>query len=133
MISSSRLLPTRCMANQRTTTQQQLQQQRQNRVLYHLSRIYIYVCVCRVDSDVYEVMSMPRATQVQFSMLDQRPLNTMAPYCAEKGIGILAYGALAGGYLTERYLDKPPPQKRPETASLVRMNSDGTAAVLWSR
>jgi aryl-alcohol dehydrogenase-like predicted oxidoreductase len=55
---------------------------------------------------------------VQFSLLDRRPLQQMAPYFAESGMKILAYGALAGGFLTDRYLGKPQPTARPETASL---------------
>ena len=51
-------------------------------------------------------------------MLDRRPLNAMAPLCEEHGVGILAYGVLAGGFLTERYLGQPPPRVRPDTASL---------------
>lgn len=47
--------------------------------------------------------------QVQYSVLDRRPAGAMAGYCAEHGIGLLCYGALAGGFLSERWLDAPEP------------------------
>jgi len=83
------------------------------------------------------------SNQVQFSLLDRRPLNAMVPYFEEHGahqmhlrsaicsllrltddatsragVKILAYGVLAGGFLTDRYLGQPPPRSKPETASL---------------
>ena len=65
------------------------------------------------------------SNQVQFSLLDRRPLNAMIPFFIEEAqrggggdIKILAYGVLAGGYLTDRWLGQPPPRARPDTASL---------------
>eukprot|EP01046_Picozoa_sp_COSAG06_P010662 COSAG06_NODE_586_length_14002_cov_11.579228_7_plen_176_part_00 len=65
------------------------------------------------------------SNQVQFSLLDRRPLNAMIPFFLEEAqrggggdIKILAYGVLAGGYLTDRWLGQPPPRARPDTASL---------------
>jgi aryl-alcohol dehydrogenase-like predicted oxidoreductase len=59
------------------------------------------------------------SNQVQFSMLDRRPLNSMIPFFEERGdMKVLAYGVLAGGYLTDKWLGKPPPRSRPDTASL---------------
>ena len=37
--------------------------------------------------------------QVQYSVLDRRPADAMASLCARHGIGLLCYGALAGGFL----------------------------------
>jgi aryl-alcohol dehydrogenase-like predicted oxidoreductase len=34
----------------------------------------------------------------------------MARFAADTGVGLLAYGALCGGLLSEQYLDKPEPQ-----------------------
>ena len=34
----------------------------------------------------------------------------MAPLCRERGIGVLAYGALCGGLLSDRYLGQPEPR-----------------------
>src|SRR5688572_27451096 len=42
--------------------------------------------------------------QVQYSVLDRRPA-AMASDCASRGIGLLCYGSLAGGFLSERWLD----------------------------
>ncbi len=49
------------------------------------------------------------SNQVCFSMLDQRPRQQMSTFCQEHGIRLLAYGTLAGGLLTDRYLGKPEP------------------------
>ena len=32
----------------------------------------------------------------------------MAPFCAERGIALLPYGSVAGGFLSEKYLGLPP-------------------------
>jgi aryl-alcohol dehydrogenase-like predicted oxidoreductase len=58
--------------------------------------------------------------QVQYSVLDRRPANGMATLCAEYGIGLLCYGALAGGFLSERYLGRPDPAPPLENRSLVK-------------
>ena len=47
--------------------------------------------------------------QVQYSLLDQRPAGPMTHLCAAHGIGLLCYGALAGGFLSNRYLGVPAP------------------------
>jgi len=57
--------------------------------------------------------------QVQYSVLDRRPA-AMAASCAERGIGLLCYGALAGGFLSARYLDAPAPVPPLENRSLVK-------------
>ena len=45
------------------------------------------------------------ANQVQFSMLDRRPLSGgMVDLCAKHGIKLLTYGTLAGGLLSDRYV-----------------------------
>ena len=40
--------------------------------------------------------------QVQYSLLDRRPSLVMADYCASKGISLLPYGVVAGGFLSDR-------------------------------
>lgn len=57
--------------------------------------------------------------QVQYSLLDQRPAGAMTRLCAEHGIGLLCYGAVAGGFLSERYLGVPAPET-PANRSLVK-------------
>jgi aryl-alcohol dehydrogenase-like predicted oxidoreductase len=49
------------------------------------------------------------SNQVQFSPIDRRPERAMAPFCAERGIGLLAYGTVCGGLLTDRYLGQSEP------------------------
>ena len=47
--------------------------------------------------------------QVQYSLLDRRPANALAALCAKSGMRLLCYGSLAGGFITERWLDAPEP------------------------
>jgi aryl-alcohol dehydrogenase-like predicted oxidoreductase len=58
--------------------------------------------------------------QVQYSVLDRRPAEAMAGLCADHGIGLLCYGALAGGFLSERYLGCADPIPPLENRSLVK-------------
>ena len=51
-----------------------------------------------------------RAVQVQYSLLDRRPENRMAQFCAERGIKLLPYGVVGGGLLSDRYLGMPAAQ-----------------------
>lgn len=61
------------------------------------------------------------SNQVQFSLIDRRPEIKMVPYCREQGIHLLAYGSLAGGLLTDRYLGQPEPGRATlNTASLSK-------------
>lgn len=47
------------------------------------------------------------SNQVQFSLMDRRPLNGMVQYCATNGIKLLAYGSLGGGLLSDKYVEPP--------------------------
>jgi aryl-alcohol dehydrogenase-like predicted oxidoreductase len=58
--------------------------------------------------------------QVQYSVLDRRPANGIAAHCARDGIGLLCYGALAGGFLSERYRGRPDSALPLENRSLVK-------------
>lgn len=49
------------------------------------------------------------SNQVSFSLLDQRAAGALSAYCSDHGIGVLAYGTVAGGWLTERWLGTPEP------------------------
>ena len=49
------------------------------------------------------------SNQVCYSLFDQRASGDMARLCADRGVRILAFGTLAGGFLTERWLGKPEP------------------------
>jgi aryl-alcohol dehydrogenase-like predicted oxidoreductase len=52
------------------------------------------------------------SNQVQFSLIDSRPRQKMAPFCTRNGIALLTYGTLAGGLLTDAWLGKPEPVAR---------------------
>ncbi len=62
------------------------------------------------------------SNQVCFSLLDQRAAtNGMLEMCRENGITVLAFGTVAGGFLTERWLDAPEPDwERLETWSEMK-------------
>ena len=50
------------------------------------------------------------SNQVCFSLLDQRArANGMLELCAAHGVTVLAFGTIAGGFLTERWLAQPEP------------------------
>lgn len=49
------------------------------------------------------------SNQVCHSILDMRASHDMAKVCAEYGIKVLAFGTLAGGFLSERWLAKAEP------------------------
>jgi aryl-alcohol dehydrogenase-like predicted oxidoreductase len=58
--------------------------------------------------------------QVQYSLLDERPSGGMAALCARSGMKLLAYGTLAGGFLSERWLGTAEPRGPLENRSLVK-------------
>jgi aryl-alcohol dehydrogenase-like predicted oxidoreductase/enamine deaminase RidA (YjgF/YER057c/UK114 family) len=61
------------------------------------------------------------SNQVSYSLLDQRAAARLAPYCAAAGVGLLAYGTVAGGWLTERWLGQPEPDwERTGTWSMMK-------------
>jgi aryl-alcohol dehydrogenase-like predicted oxidoreductase/enamine deaminase RidA (YjgF/YER057c/UK114 family) len=49
------------------------------------------------------------SNQICFSLLDRRARERMLPLCRERGVKVLAFGTLAGGLLTERWLHRPAP------------------------
>jgi aryl-alcohol dehydrogenase-like predicted oxidoreductase/enamine deaminase RidA (YjgF/YER057c/UK114 family) len=54
---------------------------------------------------------IPVATnQVSFSLLDRRAAGELSGLCRERGVKLLAYGTLCGGFLSERWLDQPEPK-----------------------
>ncbi|HVI88941.1 MAG TPA: aldo/keto reductase [Dongiaceae bacterium] len=48
--------------------------------------------------------------QVCFSLLDRRAAEDLSAFCLGHGVRLFAYGTLAGGLLTEKWLGKPEPQ-----------------------
>jgi aryl-alcohol dehydrogenase-like predicted oxidoreductase/enamine deaminase RidA (YjgF/YER057c/UK114 family) len=58
---------------------------------------------------------VPIATnQVSFSLVDRRAAGELSTLCREKGVRLLAYGTLCGGFLSEKWLGKPEPQEIPD-------------------
>lgn len=49
------------------------------------------------------------SNQVCFSLLDRRAAGAMSDVCRARGVRLLAYGTLAGGWLSDRWLGKPEP------------------------
>lgn len=50
------------------------------------------------------------SNQVCFSLLDQRAKTAMLALCQQYGIKLLAFGTVAGGFLSEKWLEKPEPK-----------------------
>ena len=73
------------------------------------------------------------SNQVQYSLLDRRPEAELAPFARERGMGLLAYGALAGGFLSERYLGQPAPVPPFANRSLVKYRLVVDEAGGWPR
>ncbi len=49
------------------------------------------------------------SNQVCFSLLDQRAGGAMSEFCLKHGVKILAFGTVAGGFLSEKWLGKSEP------------------------
>jgi aryl-alcohol dehydrogenase-like predicted oxidoreductase/enamine deaminase RidA (YjgF/YER057c/UK114 family) len=49
------------------------------------------------------------SNQVCWSLLDRRPRQRLAPYALQQGVSVLAYGTVAGGFLSDRWLDRAEP------------------------
>lgn len=58
--------------------------------------------------------------QVQYSVLDQRVEGCSNALMNENGIHYLCYGVVAGGFLSDRYLDAPDPAQPLENRSLTK-------------
>jgi len=73
------------------------------------------------------------SNQVSFSLLDQRAAGGLAPFCVEHGVHLLAYGTLAGGWLTDRWLGAPEPDwERLPTWSMMKYGRFARVAGGWS-
>ncbi|MBL8696987.1 MAG: aldo/keto reductase [Alphaproteobacteria bacterium] len=60
------------------------------------------------------------AHQLQYSLLDRRPRHGMVEFCARHGIGMLCFGTVAGGFLSERWLGVPEPREAFANRSLTK-------------
>ncbi len=59
------------------------------------------------------------SNQTQYSVLDRRAERKMVDFCVQNNVKLLCYGSLAGGFLSERWLGQPAPEKL-ENRSLVK-------------
>jgi aryl-alcohol dehydrogenase-like predicted oxidoreductase/enamine deaminase RidA (YjgF/YER057c/UK114 family) len=50
------------------------------------------------------------SNQVSFSLIDRRAAGPLSELCGKKGVKLIAYGALCGGFLSERWLGQPEPE-----------------------
>jgi aryl-alcohol dehydrogenase-like predicted oxidoreductase len=60
------------------------------------------------------------ATQVQYSVLDRRPAAQLAPLAQRRGMHLLCYGSLAGGFLDNAWRGESEPQGTLENRSLTK-------------
>ena len=60
------------------------------------------------------------ANQVQYSLLDRRPEHALVSLARERGLGLLCYGVLAGGFLSAKYRDRAAPTEPLANRSLVK-------------
>src|SRR5271165_438112 len=58
--------------------------------------------------------------QVQYSVLDRRPENGLSALCRAHVVGLLCYGSVAGGFLSDRWLGQPEPAQPLANRSLVK-------------
>ncbi len=54
------------------------------------------------------------AHQLQYSLLDDRPESAMIDLCRRRGLALLCYGTVAGGFLSDRWLGQPPAPAGPQ-------------------
>ncbi len=50
------------------------------------------------------------SNQVSFSLIDRRAAGALSALCTARGVRLLAYGTLCGGFLSRRWLNEPQPQ-----------------------
>ena len=60
------------------------------------------------------------AMQVQYSLLDRRPARQLVPQAGARGVQLLCYGTLAGGFFSERWLGAPEPGPELTNRSLIK-------------
>ncbi len=58
--------------------------------------------------------------QVQYSLLDRRPAQQLAPLGQLRGVQLLCYGTLAGGFFSERWLGAAEPGPELTNRSLIK-------------
>ena len=64
------------------------------------------------------------SVQTQYSLIDRRPEKYLADCAAKSGVHLFAYGALAGGFLSDRYLGQEPPSNMNRSLQKYRLVID---------
>jgi aryl-alcohol dehydrogenase-like predicted oxidoreductase/enamine deaminase RidA (YjgF/YER057c/UK114 family) len=107
-----------------------LQELRQEGLIRHLGLTNVdAIHLQMVRASGIDVVS----NQVSFSLIDQRAARTLAPLCVQHGVHLLAYGTVAGGWLTERWLGQPEPDwERSGTWSQMKYGRFIRAAGGWA-
>ncbi|MEO0421373.1 MAG: aldo/keto reductase, partial [Pseudomonadota bacterium] len=72
------------------------------------------------------------SNQLSYSLVDRRAAGAMTALCEEFGVKLLAYGTLAGGLLSERWVDAPEPST-PLTWSQMKYKRFIDVAGGWAR
>ncbi|EDN96565.1 hypothetical protein SS1G_01491 [Sclerotinia sclerotiorum 1980 UF-70] len=69
--------------------------------------------LCNFDTDrmceILEAGIKAVSNQVQFSLIDLRPAFKMAESCRKHNVKLLTYGSLCGGFLADKWVEKPAP------------------------
>jgi aryl-alcohol dehydrogenase-like predicted oxidoreductase len=60
------------------------------------------------------------AHQLQYSLVDDRPNIAMVEFCRQHAIRLLCYGTVCGGFMSERWLNKPEPRTPVNNRSLTK-------------
>ncbi|MBN9070332.1 MAG: aldo/keto reductase [Rhizobiales bacterium] len=71
-------------------------------------------------AEIFAAGVSPISQQLQYSVLDRRPLNGLSAFAAAHGMKFLCYGTVAGGFLSERWLGAAEPEMPLENRSLVK-------------
>jgi aryl-alcohol dehydrogenase-like predicted oxidoreductase len=58
--------------------------------------------------------------QAQYSLLDARPQHGMIDLCRDRGVALLCYGTVAGGFLSERWVARREPGSDLTNRSLIK-------------
>lgn len=96
-----------------------------------------YVALTNFDTERLKLISEHglriASNQVQFSLVDRRPMQQMSAFCRTEGIQLLTYGTYCGGLLSEAYVGAPEPDYTTlNTASLRKYKNMIDAWGDWS-
>jgi aryl-alcohol dehydrogenase-like predicted oxidoreductase len=76
------------------------------------------------------------ANQVQYSLLDRRPETAMLAYAKAQGIRLATFGTVAGGLLSDKFLNKPahwhPPGFKTVSMRMYRPHLDRWSGGDWN-